>query len=101
MSGEVYRVDSHLITASSSLNASHTPEEARLPGGEGWCSRMLGFSIHDPWLEVNFGTEVVVHGISVSGNNFSHINQFQLQYANGEDETLQYVLNTTEPLVSY
>lgn len=91
---EIYKLASHLITASSSLNASHSPEEVRLERGAGWCSRELGLDVLDPWIEFNFGVDVVVHSITIAGNSVGHVNEFRVQFTTMENPTLRFVMQT-------
>jgi len=42
------------------------PSEATL-GGDGWCSDQLGGDIFDPYLEVDFGTNVLFTAIVTQG----------------------------------
>lgn len=101
--GSQYRVTDNQITASTSLNHTHLPKDARLPNGSAWCSEQLGLSIHDPWLQVNFGADIVIHTISISGSSFSHVTSFQIQSAVASIKELQYltIQGSESPHVSH
>lgn len=99
MYGDDRRVADHLFTASESLNGDHLPREARLPSGNSWCTTELGFSTKDPFLEINFGTDVIIQIIEVSGN----VTQFHLQYSTIEESELHFVIkeDSTDLQVCY
>ena len=84
-----------MITASSSFNSSHTPSEARLQNGDGWCSEQL-LGINDPWLEIEFERNVIVYSISVAGNDISYVSEYRIEFAAMEDDEMQFVLTDTE-----
>ena len=86
----------HLFSASSYLD-DHLPVEARLPGGEGWCSTVLGFGIQEPWLEVYFGVDVIAYIISIFGN----VTEYRVQFTTSTDGELRFLMDpaTTEPKV--
>lgn len=59
------KVDGVTLRASNSM-IFHSPSEALLDG-KGWCSGQLGADIFDPYLEVNFGTSVLLTAIVTEG----------------------------------
>ena len=85
LDGALYRVIDNYFTASGSLNESHQPYEARL-NGSGWCANEQGFNIFDPWLQVEFGTDVKINRITIMGaeldKTLSYVSHFQLEYCN-------------------
>ena len=72
--------------------------EARLHGGEAWCSIVLGFSIQELWLEVYFGVDVIAHVISIFGN----VTEYRVQFTTSADGEFHFLIdpNTAEPKVS-
>lgn len=102
ITGDQYRVTDDQISASSFLNTTHLPGDARLPSGSAWCSRELGLSVHALWLQVDFGTEIAIHTISISGSSFSHVISFHIQSSATSGGVLQYLtsLESESPHVS-
>lgn len=85
LDGSMYRVIDQHFEASGSSNTSHGPEQVRLTG-QGWCTNMQGFDIHDPWIQIEFGAQVRVTGIEiarVSADNFVEL--FEVQGCNEND----------------
>ena len=74
IAGNQYKVTDDQLTASSFLNTTHLPCDARLPSGSAWCARDP-----EPWLQVDFGADIVIHTLSISGSSFSHVTSFQIQ----------------------
>ena len=85
--GPSRRVASHFFNAANSLDEEHSPKEVRLPSGNSWCSAELGFSIDDPFLELNFGADVIIQSINISGN----VTQFRIQYSTMDEDHLQFL----------
>lgn len=59
------RIDGAVLTASKSA-LLFPPSGAKLDG-HGWCSAELGADIFDPYLEVDFGTDVLFAAIVTQG----------------------------------
>ena len=87
ITGNQYKVTDDQLTASSFLNTTHLPCDARLPSGSAWCAR-------DPdhaWLQVDFGADIVIHALSISWSSFSHVTSFQIQSTTASSGELQYL----------
>ena len=64
---------------------------------DGWCSAQLGGDIFDPYLEVEFGQDVLFHAVVTEGFSTelrllpsAYIEQYQVEIA-GNDEHFRYV----------
>ena len=86
ITGDQYKVTDDQITASSFLNPTHLSSDARLPSGSAWCTVEP-----DPWLQIDFGADIVIHTLSISGGSFSHVTSFQIQSATASSGELQYL----------
>ena len=71
---------------------------------DGWCSGRLATNIFDPYIEVDFGRDVLFTAVTTKEAidiflNSSFIEQYRVQVA-GEDGHLQYItpsINTSQP----
>ena len=65
----------------------------------GWCSGRLATNIFDPYIEVDFGRDVLFTAVTTEEVNSSFIERYRVQVA-GEDGHLQYItpsINTSQP----
>ena len=97
------RIDGAVMSASNSMK-SHSSSEARLDDS-GWCSGQLGGNIFNPWLEVNFSTNVLFTAIVTKGVAVTPLTEelflecYQLELAR-EDGQLLYLAkpsNSSQP----
>ena len=95
IAGNQYKVTDDQLTASSFLNTTHLPCDARLPSGSAWCARDS-----EPWLQVDFGADIVVHTLSISGSSFSHVTSFQIQSTTASSGELLTTQESEIPHVS-
>lgn len=83
------QISKESITASSQLNPIAGPENARLNSKAAWKPQR---NDHHQWLQVNFGAETRVTGISTQGDygvNF-WVKSYTLRYSNDGSKFQQY-----------
>ena len=93
------RVSNHITNYSAS--------EARL-SGNGWCSGQLGTNIFDPYIEVDFGRDVLLTSVTTEGLDFLlsdyYIERYRIQVAREDASLLSIALSINnskpEPVVS-
>ena len=76
--------------------------QAKLDDG-GWCSGRLAANIFDPYIEVDFGRDVLFTSVATQGVESLFIQRYRVEVA-GEDGHLQYITpsnnSQSQPAVS-
>ena len=95
---------STVFRASNDIS-DYRASQARLSDG-GWCSGELATDIFDPYIEIDFGRDLLFTSLVTQGVDFvfsdSFITRFRIEVA-GENGYLQYIaplLNISQPAVS-
>ena len=100
------RILSTVFRASNDI-LNHTASQARL-SDDGWCSGQLATNIFDPYIEIDFGRDLILTSVTIEGLDFIFskdffIERYRIQIA-GEDASLQYIAlsnnSKSEPAVS-
>ena len=103
------RILSTVFRASNDI-LNHTASQARL-SDDGWCSGQLATNIFDPYIEIDFGRDLILTSVTIEGLNFNSIlpgsyfiERYRIQVA-GEDASLLYIAlsannSKSEPAVS-
>ena len=98
-----------VLRASNDIDDNRA-SQARL-NDDGWCSGLLATDIFDPYIEVDFGRDVLFTSVTIEGLDFNSIfpgsyfiERYRIQVA-GEDASLLYIALSTnnsklEPAVS-
>ena len=97
--GGKYRVEDEQFTASSSFSEDYLPHEARL-GGNSWCAES---SDTENWIQVDFGTDVIIQELLIGGDGGAaqfYVNLFRIEYGPNSDQ-LSSILqpNSNQPKV--
>jgi len=75
---------------------------------DGWCSAQLGGDIFNPYLEIEFGQDIIFHAVMTEGFStgfltFVFLERYQIEIA-GEDEHFRYIASNAttnlQPAVS-
>ena len=92
------------ITATLSKYSSQLPSEARMSGG-GWCADStcpVGSESH--YLQVDFGTEVVVEAIAI-GSDYTvyqnYVTKYYVEYGSDENQGQYAIPEDSNGIVSY
>ena len=102
------RIESAVLRASNDISGNRA-SQARL-SDDGWCSGQLATDIFDPYIEVDFGRDLLFTSIATQGFDPSfveslifvperYIQRYRIEIA-GEDDDLQYVIplaNNSQP----
>ena len=96
------RISSAVFRASNA-RIGNPASQARLDG-DGWCSVQLAANIFDPYIEIDFGRDVLFNSVATQGVESLFIERYRVEVA-GEDGRLQYITPSTnssqlEPAVS-
>ena len=98
-----------VLRASNDIDGNRA-SQARLDD-DGWCSGQLATDIFDPYIEIDFGRDVLFTSVTIEGLDFNSIlpesyfiERYRIQVA-GEDASLLYIALSTnnyklEPAVS-
>ena len=82
----------------SNARNGYPASQARLDD-DGWCSGQLATNIFDPYIEIDFGRDVLFTAVTTEEADSSFIERYRVQLA-GEDGHLQYITpstNTSQP----
>ena len=102
------RIESTVLRASNDISDNRA-SQARL-SDDGWCSGQLATDIFDPYIEVDFGRDLLFTSITTQGFDPSfveslifvperYIQQYRIEIA-GEDSNLRYIIpsaNNSQP----
>lgn len=80
LSGSKHNITDSQITENPSLKSNSLVGDVRLTNRELWCSQTLGLNIEDPYLDFNFGTEIIVlYYLNTTGTMDNHVTQIQVE----------------------
>ena len=86
------------VFRASNARSGNPESQARLRD-YGWCSGQLATNIFDPYIEVDFGRDVLLTSVVVEGVESSFIERYRVQVA-GEDGRHKFVtpsINSSQP----
>ena len=91
------------VFRASNARSGNPASQARL-SNDGWCSGQLATNIFDPYVEIDFGRDVLLTSVIIEGVGSSFIERYRVQVA-GEDGHHKFVtpsINSSqrEPAVS-
>ena len=98
---------SAVFRASNDIN-NHSASQVRL-SDDGWCSDHLATDIFDPYIEIDFGRDILFTSVTIEGIDFlsgdHFIKRFRIQIAAKKGASLQYIAlsannSQLEPAVS-
>ena len=99
--GDRFRVEDEQFRASSSYSDEFLPYHARITS-DSWCSA----EVQQPhWIEVDFGTNVIIHEIQIGGHDGffisnSYLTMFQVQFGQDSGQLTSIVEdNTSVPII--
>ena len=86
------------VFRASNARSGNPASQARLRD-DGWCSGQLATNIFDPYIEVDFGRDVLLTSVIIKGVESSFIERYRVQVA-GEDGRHKFVtpsINSSQP----
>ena len=86
------------VFKASSQESDYPASQARLDD-DGWCSGQLATNIFDPYIEIDFGRDVLFTSVTFEGVGSSFIERYRVQVA-GEDGRHKFVtssINSSQP----
>ena len=86
------------VFRASSQESDNPASQARLDDN-GWCSGQLATNIFDPYIEIDFGSDVLFTSVTFEGVGASFIERYRVQVA-GEDGRHKFVtpsINSSQP----
>ena len=86
------------VFRASSQESGNPASQARLDDN-GWCSGQLATNIFDPYIEIDFGNDVLFTSVTFEGVDSSFIERYRVQVA-GEDGRHKFVtptINSSQP----
>ena len=92
------------INATSSKHVYHLPSDARM-SGNGWCADStcpVGSESH--YLQVDFGTEVVVEAIAIGSDHTvyqNYVTRYYVEYGSDENQGQYAIPEDSNGIVSY
>ena len=101
------------VFRASNSRSGNRASQARL-SDDGWCSRQLATDIFDPYIEIDFGRDVLISSIETQGvpqtivrralsMGGQFIERYRVQVATGENSNFQYIISSAmnfQPAVS-
>ena len=85
------------VFRASNARSDNSASQARFRD-DGWCSGQLATNIFDPYIEIDFGRDVLLTSVTTEGAESSFIKRYRVQVA-GEDGRHKFVtpINSSQP----